>query len=470
MRSIDVAITLAIQLGLLSMFVPRIVALTVSQEAYLKASNTDAGDLLFSADISGDTLVVGAPDEDSSATVVNGNQSDNSAASAGAAYVFVRSGTNWSQQAYLKASNAEGGDRFGSVVAISGDTIVVGADQEDSEATGVNGNQSDNSASRSGAAYVFVRSGTTWSQEAYLKASNTDANDQFGTVAAIDGETLVAGAQFEDSNATGIGGNQSNNFGGASGAVYIFVRSGTMWSQQAYIKASNAQIGDRFGRTLDISGDTMVVSARFEDSSATGINGNQADNSVTDSGAVYAFVRSGTVWSQQAYIKASNPDVGDLFGDGLALDGNTFVVGTGREDSSATGINGNETDNSALNAGAAYLFTRSGTIWSQEAYIKASNTDPLDFFGIRVRVPISGDTIVITAPFEDSAATGVNGNEADNSKSFAGAAYVFRFSVPNTEPVAACKNITVELDSIGTAAIFQGMWMEVRLTRMLEIP
>ena len=127
--------------------------------------------------VSGDTVVVGAHGEDSSATGVNGNQSDNSAADAGAAYVFVRSGTTWSQQAYLKASNTGAGDYFGCSVAVSGDTVVVGAYGEDSSATGVNGNQADNSATDAGAAYVFVRSGTTWSQQAYLKASNTGADD-----------------------------------------------------------------------------------------------------------------------------------------------------------------------------------------------------------------------------------------------------------------------------------------------------
>ena len=132
--------------------------------------------------VSGDTVVVGAHREDSNATGVNGNQSDNSAVDAGAAYVFVRSGTTWSQQAYLKASNTGAGDCFGCSVAVSGDTVVVGALGEDSNATGVNGNQSDNSAADAGAAYVFVRSGTTWSQQAYLKASNTGAGDLFGCV------------------------------------------------------------------------------------------------------------------------------------------------------------------------------------------------------------------------------------------------------------------------------------------------
>src|SRR5438132_75740 len=157
----------------------------VAQQAYAKASNTGSDQFGYSVAVSGDTVVVGARFEASNATGVNGNQSDNSLSSSGAAYVFVRKGTNWSQQAYLKASNTggptpgdrQGGDFFGAAVAISGDTLVVGAYQEDSNATGVNGNQNDNSATNSGAAYVFVRNGTNWTQQSYLKASNTGAND-----------------------------------------------------------------------------------------------------------------------------------------------------------------------------------------------------------------------------------------------------------------------------------------------------
>jgi hypothetical protein len=158
---------------------------------------------------------------------VNGNQTNNNALASGAAYVFVRSGTTWSQQAYLKASNTEAGDLFGRAVEVSDDTIVVGAYQEDSGATGVNGEQSDDSATNSGAAYVFVRNGTKWSQQAYLKASNTGANDYFGWSVAVSSDTVVVGAPRESSSATGINGNQSDNSAGNSGAAYIFVRSGT---------------------------------------------------------------------------------------------------------------------------------------------------------------------------------------------------------------------------------------------------
>ncbi len=218
------------------------------------------------------------------------------------------------QQDYLKASNTDARDFFGWSVAISGDTLVVGADGEASNATGINGDQSDNSVQGAGAAYVFTRSGTVWSQQAYLKASNTDMGDWFGYSVAISGDTVVVGAYREASYATGINDDQSDNSAALAGAAYVFTRSGTVWSQQAYLKASNTDPVDRFGYTVAISGDTLVVGAYREASYATGINDDQSDNSALDAGAAYVFTRSGTVWSQQAYLKASNTDMGDEFG------------------------------------------------------------------------------------------------------------------------------------------------------------
>lgn len=262
----------------------------ITQQAYIKASNTNTEDRFGeSVAISGETMVVGAKKEDSNATGINGNQADNSASNAGAVYVFVRSGTTWTQQAYLKASNTGSSDNFGYSVAIEGETIVVGASGEASNATGVNGIQTNNSASAAGAAYVFVRSGTTWTQQAYLKASNTNYNSFFGFSVAILGETIVVGSNGENSNATGVNGNQLDVSAGASGAAYVFTRSGTTWSQLAYLKASNTGSGDQFGQSVAISGSTIVVGASIERSNATGINGNQADNSVSGAGAVYVF-------------------------------------------------------------------------------------------------------------------------------------------------------------------------------------
>ncbi len=398
---------------------------TWAQQAYLKASNPGVADVFgYAVAIHGDTIVVGAYLESSSSSGVNGNQSDDSEYGSGAAYVFVRSGTTWTQEAYLKASNPEEEDFFGCAVAVNNDTVAVGAICEDSSATGIDGSGADNSAISSGAAYVFFRSGTTWTQQAYLKASNTEEFDEFGKSVAVDGDTVVVGAHQEGSSSTGVNGDELNNAAQISGAAYVFVRSGAIWTQQAYLKASNTGGLDRFGHSVSIDGDTVVVGAYGEDSNSTGVNGDEADNGAGSSGAAYVFVRSGAVWSQEAYLKASNTDAGDRLGFSIAVSGDNVVAGAHYESSNATGVNGNEDDNSASMSGAAYVFVRNGTTWTQEAYLKPSNTDVNDYFGWTV--DICGGTVVVGDWHEDSAATGVDGNDADDSASMSGAAYVFK--------------------------------------------
>jgi hypothetical protein len=448
----------------------------IAHQAYLKASNTggespgngDGDGFGWSVAISGNTVVVGAYFEGSNATGVNaaasggtGTQADNSARGSGAAYVFTRNGTTWSQQAYLKASNTEAYDSFGWSVAISVDTVVVGAINEASNATGVNatvsggtGTQADNSAPGSGAAYVFTRNGTSWSQQAYLKASNTGTIDQFGSSVAVSGDIIIVGAYGESSNATGINaavsggtGTQADNSAAFSGAAYVFTRTTGVWSQEAYLKASNTGEDDNFGYSVAVAGDTAVVGAYGDDSNATGVNaavsggtGTQADNSADLSGATYVFVRGDGVWSQQAYLKASNTGASDQFGWSVAINGDSLVVGALNEASNATGVNaallggaGTQADNSASGSGAAYVFKRSGGLWVQEAYLKASNNGTNDLFGWSVAV--ADDTLVVTAIGESSNATGVNaavtggsGTQADNSSSNSGAAYIFNRS------------------------------------------
>lgn len=403
---------------------------------YLKASNTDGADLFgtgieISAD--GTTLVVSAPGEASAARGIDGDQADDTGASTGAVYVFVRSGTTWIQQAYLKASNADAGDAFGETIALSADgaTLAVGADREASAATGVNGNQASNAAAGAGAVYVFNRSGGVWTQEAYLKASNTGANDWFGNRIALagDGATLVVGAPKEDSAATGINGDQASNALNAAGAAYVFVRNGGVWTQQAYLKASNPGSVDDFGEAVTISGDgnTIALASPLEDSAATGVNGDQTSNAAGGAGAVYVFTRTGSVWSQQAYVKASNAGGGDLFGGSIALspDGETLAVGAWGEASAATGIDGNQADNTAAMAGSVYVFNRNGGTWAQQAYLKPSNTGANDSFGIGLAFDTLGARLVASAWFEDSAAVGLDGDGADNSVNAAGAVYVF---------------------------------------------
>ena len=397
----------------------------VAQLAYLKASNTGAGDQFGSGvAISGDTVVVGAQYEDSAATGVNGSQVDNSLAESGAAYIFVKSGGIWSQQAYLKAHNTGLADSFGCRVAISGDTVVVGATAERSNATGVNGNAADNSVISAGAAYVFTRTGTTWSQQAYLKPANIQTAGLFGGAVAVSGDTVLVGASGDCSAATGVNGSPDGTGAPTSGAAYIFTRTGTTWTQQAYLKASNTGGGDGFGEVVALSGNTAVIGAKREASNGTGINGNQLNDSAWGSGAVYIFTRNGTTWSQQAYVKASNAQADDFFGYDIGLSGDLLVVGAPGEDSNATGVNGDQANNTRSWTGAAYLFRRNAGVWSQEAYLKSSNPEIDDAFGGGVAV--SGNAVLIRASGEDSNATGVNGNQTDNSLVDAGAVYLFK--------------------------------------------
>ena len=410
----------------------------------LQASNTGAGDAFgYSVSLSGDgnTLAVGAFYEDSSSTGVNEVQNNNSTRT-GAVYLFRRIGGAWSQQAHIKASNTGEYDNFGNSVSLSGDgnTLAVGAWAEGGSSTGVNGMQNNNSTD-TGAVYVFRFStdSSTWYQQAYLKASNTERGDTFGISVSLssNGKTLAVGARGEGSSATGVNGAQDDNTASYSGAVYVFRFSTDLstWSQQAYIKASNTESGDQFGNSVSLSddGNTIAVGAIGEGSSSIGVNGAQDDNTATESGAVYLFRFDtiSSIWSQQAFIKASNTGAIDLFGISVSLsdDGNILAVGAGRlnEDSSSTGVNGEQKNNSN-ETGAVYLFlfsTRSSS-WSQQAYIKASNTEANDHFGISVSLSDDGNTLAVGAPGEESSATGVGGVD-DNGRGSVGATYVFEF-------------------------------------------
>jgi hypothetical protein len=482
------------------------------QIAYLKASNpvedahfgcggTLTGHAGNGSAISqdGNTIAIGAPHENSGAKGINGNQNDHSVYSSGAVYVFTRRGETVAQQAYIKASSPGDGANFGSSVALSrdGNTMAVAAYYEASNATGINGNQNDRSIPEAGAVYIFTRSGNAWSQQAYIKASNTGTaavgngyaeGDQFGYSIALssDGNTLAVGAIGEDSNATGINGNQADNSANQSGAEYVFTRAGTVWSQQAYIKstmtrpnvlfgystglsadgdtlavaeydadrgkgalyvltrsggtwshqariqAENAEPQDSLGYSLAISddGNTIASGAADEDCLKPGINPTGCENdqaSNTSAGAAYVFVRNGTTWTQQVFLKASHPGKEDWFGVRIAIsgDGNTVAVGAQNQDSAAKGINGKEDDTSAPQAGAVYYFTRSGTTWAQQAFVKSSNARAGDEFGSSIALSRDGRTMLVGARGEDSGAKGVNGNQADNSVRDAGAAYLF---------------------------------------------
>lgn len=353
------------------------------------------------------------------------------------------------QQAYLKASNTDAGDEFGSVVAASGDTVVVGASKESSKATGVDGDQSDNSMPRAGAVYVFVRKGSVWRQQAYLKASNTGKGDAFGNSVAISGDTLVVGAPYEHSTATGINGDQTNVGEMVYGAVYIFTRNNTVWTQQAYLKASNAT-ARKFGWTVAISGDNVVTGTPDDRSKATGINGDQDDISLSGAGAAYVFVRNGKEWKQEAYLKPSNTHERMSFGASVAVSGDVIIVGAPREQSNATGINGNQNDRSfTFGSGAAYVFDRKGAEWTQQAYLKAINNAPYTFlYGHSVAA--SGGTIVIGAYGEASGGTGAHANPKQRGGS-SGAVYIYSLKGTEIKQQGFLKGDTIHQTQFGYA-------------------
>ena len=332
----------------------------------------------------GTVMVVGSPFEDSDGNL----ESDNSIDDSGAAYVFVRSAGDWSQQKYLKAENPGVKDLFGSAVAISGDgnTLAIGAFGEDGGADGINGDQLDDSELSAGAVYVFTRSGNSWTQQAYIKSSESAANHQFGIALALnqDGSRLAVGAA----------GNE---------AVYTFDRNAGDWSQQSKLQASNGEAGDEFGIAVSLNGDgtILAVGAWLED--GDGID--EANNGVADSGAVYVLARSGDTWAAPKYLKASPGNVAIGNGFGRALD----INDTG--DLLAVGAPGESEDR-----GRAYVFVRPGTLWQEDEILSASNADPGDAFGAAIALASqSDDKIYVGARGEDSQAKNLNGDKFDDS-------------------------------------------------------
>ncbi len=332
------------------------------------------------------------------------------ASTAGAVYIFIRQGQAWTQQTYVKASNAAMNDSFGSAISLSsdGNTLAVGSYLEDSLGTGINGSQgsiAENTSNR-GAAYVFIRRNSAWSQQAYIKSDGGHDNAYFGRALCLngDGNTLAIGAIGERTG------------GMDAGAVYVFTRNGEAWSQQAFVKPSNILPGAHFGSALTLDGDGNTLAVGTPDEY----------NGAPTGGAVYVFLRGANTWSQQTLLRASNSAAFDGFGHALVLsgDGNNLAVGAIAEKSAAIGVDGNQADNSASGAGAVYVFTRA-TNWSQQTYLKASNTEANDAFGYALAFNSDGSLLAVSAQREASAANGIGGNQSDNSASGAGAVYVF---------------------------------------------
>ncbi|MEM9113542.1 MAG: hypothetical protein AAGD10_08310 [Myxococcota bacterium] len=448
-------------------------------EAYIKAVNPEAFDEFgFKLDMAQQTLVVAARQEDGPGTGVNPQDLGNGADESGAAYVYELLGGGWIETAYLKAFNTESDDLFGQSVAVDGSLIAVGAPLEDSDAVGINGDQTNNAALTSGAVYVYERGPMGWGTNAYLKASNSERGDTFGWSVALSGNTLVVGAPEEDG---GVDGDESSNDVEGSGAVFVFVNEGGAWRQQAYLKASNSEVGDEFGWAVAVSGDTLVVGAIFEDGGASNVDGDESLNDVDAAGAAYVFERTGDTWSQTAYLKANGPSADDFFGwsvdvhndtivvgvplddegatnmgsahvfskrsgawlaegrlrsasgrgsdlagTSVAIFGDRLVMGASSEDGSSRGLGGDPSNVGLGSSGAVYLFERVAGTWTEVAYIKASNTDRLDGFGRAVAM--TGTHLVVGADNEYGASAGVNGDQSNNDAQFSGAAYIMRVS------------------------------------------
>lgn len=395
-------------------FVYQRVAGTWSLVQTLRASNAGDDDAFGAAvGISADGVViaVGAPKEDSDGTGGGNDAAGNS----GAVYVFRASAGTWAEESLIKPAVVGAGDGFGTSVAVSGDGAVIaaGGPDEDSAATGVDGDAANDGATASGAAWVFAH-GTAWTQQAYLKASNTGANDRFGNAVALDddGRALAVGATGEASAATAVDGLPEDDSAANAGAVYVF-RKASAWAQEARLKAGNTGMGDVLGASVSLSGDGQVVVAGAwgEDGGRVGINGPD-DDAADLAGAAYVFARAGGAWSQAARLKASNADAGDRFGQSVSVsrDGLSVLVGASAEDGSAPGLDGDPSQNNLLAAGAAYLFGKTTAGWVQEVYVKASNPGTADGFG--GAVSLAGDGV--------SFACGASG-----ASSGAGAAYGF---------------------------------------------
>ena len=369
-----------------------------AQQAKLTASDGAAYDSFgTSVALCGDRILIGADADDTGAGT-----------DAGSAYVFTRSGTTWAEQAKLVAGDAAASDYFGSAVALAGDTAVVGAYGDDTAA-----------GSNAGSARVFTFDGAAWTEQAMLVGADAAAYDWFGRALALAGESILIGVPSDNKPAVGGGGsarvftfdgaawvqqaelstadgaaddrfgcavaldgdtaligadNDETAAGEKVGSAYVFTRSGTVWTQQAKLKAADGAAGDEFGSSAALSGDTAVVAAVGDDTAA-GAN----------AGSAHVFTRSGTDWAWQAQLIAADGAADDRFGCSVAVDGDTALVGAYGDD---FGI--------SQWVGTAYVFTRSGTSWTEQDQLRAGGWDAADYFGYCVA--LSGETALVGAP------------------------------------------------------------------------
>jgi hypothetical protein len=318
----------------------------------LTASDSAAGDEFgWPVCLDGDTVLIGA------------NGDDDNGADSGSVYVFTRSGTTWTEQQKLLASDGAAGDYFGCRIALSDDTALITALSDE----------------ESGSVYVFTRSGTTWTEQQKLTASDAAAGDAFGIGVALSGDTALIGA-FQD-----------DDKGFNSGSVYVFTRSGTTWTEQQKLLASDGAAYDDFGHSISVEDNTALI-------------GTESSDQGTYSGSVYVFIRNDTTWTEQQKLLASDGAAGDWFGlSAISLSGDTVLIGA------------NNDDDKGSNSGSAYVFARSGTTWTEQQKLLASDGAAEDQFSYHA-VSLDGDTAFIGA-FQD-----------DDKGSNSGSAYVFTYN------------------------------------------
>jgi hypothetical protein len=295
-----------------------------------------------------------------STALVGAPYADPGGADSGTAYVFTRAGTVWTQQAKLIARDANAGDHFGWSVCLSGDQALIGAP----------GN--DDGGADSGSTYVFVRTEGSWNRQVKLNAGDAAAGDRFGSSVCLHDGRAVIGAPRK---------------GQETGVAYVFAGQGSNWSQEARLSSASSQQGDHFGNSVAIHGDTALVGADLS-------------GGFTNAGSAYVFERSGSSWIEQAELSASDTVANHYFGSSVSLQGDRALVGAHGGLSVGAG-------------GAAYVFLRSGTVWTEEVKLVGDDTATADQFGYSVSL------------FEDMALIGARQNDMAGVGHHSGAAYVF---------------------------------------------
>lgn len=349
-------------------------------------------DFAYSVSVSGNYAVVGAQNEDEDSS------GSNLLVDAGSVYVFEKDGSgNWIEKQKLVPVHRHSGDKFGQSVSINGDYVVVGAYLHDRDA-----NNQDNK-DNAGAAFIFKRAANgVWSEVTKLVAPNRKVNDWFGWSVAISGNYVVVGAVNEDEDIN------ETNFIDGSGSAYVFENSGNdSWNFVKKITASERNSFDSFGHSVAIDGNHIVVGAYQEDEDTTN------SNTVSDAGAAYIFERNnGGVWSQTSKIVPTNRKSGDWFAYSVSIKNDFVLVGAFQEDEDENN------SNTMASAGAAYVFQKNGTSWTQKHKLVAFDRLTQDRFGISVS--ISDDYAIIGAHFEDH-----NSQEMDYFEK-AGSAYIYK--------------------------------------------